>query len=181
MKIKKTELEGVYLIMPKVFEDDRGWFKESFRHDLFKKEIDKINFIQDNHSLSIHSNTLRGIHFQNTPYAQSKLVSCVKGSILDLAIDLRKESQNYLKWIMVELSASNHHQLFIPKGFGHAFLTLEENTEVIYKVDALYDKASDQSIRYDDPLLNISWPKGPFVLSKKDQEAKTISELGILF
>jgi len=181
MDIIQTKLKGVYLITPKVFEDERGWFKESFRLDLIENEIGKIQFVQDNHSLSIHKHTLRGIHFQIGPYSQSKLVSCIKGSIIDLAIDLREDSPQYLKWVQVELSASNHQQLFIPKGFGHAFLTLEENTEVLYKVDEKYHKEADRSLRYDDPDLNISWPDRNFVLSKKDIEASLLKDMEVYF
>lgn len=172
MEIKDTTLPGVKIIIPRVFGDNRGWFYESYNKQAFTDLGLDMEFIQDNHSLSAHKHTIRGIHFQNDPTAQSKLVRCIRGRILDYAVDLRKGSETYLKWVCVELSAENKKQLFIPRGFGHAFVTLEENCEVAYKVDNVYSKKDERTIRYDDPQVSIAWPEHMEpVLSEKDKNA----------
>ena len=133
MKINITNIQGVYLIKPKIFKDDRGVFFESFNKEIFDNKVDsKINFVQDNQSLS-SKGVLRGLHFQNPPHAQAKLVSVVKGSVIDVVVDLRKESKTYGNYILEELSEYNNHQLFVPKGMAHGFLTLEDNTIFSYK------------------------------------------------
>ncbi len=165
-------LKDVIVLEPHVFLDHRGWFFESYNMEKMKKLGIDTEFIQDNHSLSIPKHTIRGIHFQNNPYAQSKLVRCTRGRIMDYAVDLRKGSGTYLKWVSVELSAENKKQIFIPKGFGHVFVTLEENCEVQYKVDNIYSKESERSIRYDDPEIGLRLPEGMIpVLSEKDADA----------
>lgn len=177
MKIENTDLSDVKVIIPQVFGDSRGWFYESYtRQKLSDMGLD-MEFIQDNHSLSVPMYTLRGIHFQNNPAAQSKLVRCIRGRIWDVAVDLRKGSATYLQWTAEELSAENRKQLFIPRGFGHGFLTLEKNCEVCYKVDNIYSKSDDRSIRYDDPTISIKWPfeQDP-ILSEKDRNAPFLSE-----
>ena len=172
MNVQKTELPGVLVIEPQVFGDNRGFFFESYTKSKFSEIGLDMEFIQDNHSLSVPKYTVRGIHFQKDPTAQGKLVRCIRGRILDYAIDLRKGSETYLKWVAVELSADNKRELFIPRGFGHVFVTLEENCEVNYKVDNIYSKENERSIRYDDPQIGLVWPEGMVpVLSEKDKNA----------
>ena len=177
MRIEKTELPDVLVIEPSVFSDKRGWFYESYNKNAFADLGIDVVFIQDNHSLSVPKYTLRGIHFQNNPYAQSKLVRCIAGKIWDVAVDLRKNSLTYLKWIGVELSAENKKMLYIPQGFGHAFVTLEENCEVNYKVDNVYSKADERTIRFDDPMIAVQWPEGMTpILSEKDFNAPLLKD-----
>ena len=177
MEIEKTILPGVQILTPRVFGDNRGWFYESYNKQTFSELGLDMEFIQDNHSLSVPKYTLRGIHFQNDPTAQSKLVRCIRGRILDVAVDLRKGSDTYLKWVAVELSAENKKMLFIPRGFGHAFVTLEDNCEVNYMVDNVYSKADERSIRYDDPQIGIEWPADMVpVMSEKDMAAPLLKD-----
>lgn len=172
MEIQNTTLSDVKILTPRVFGDNRGWFYESYNKRVLADLGIGGEFIQDNHSLSVPKYTLRGIHFQNNPTAQSKLVRCIRGRILDVAVDLRKGSDTYLKWVAVELSAENKKMLFIPRGFGHAFVTMEDNCEVNYKVDNVYSMADERSIRYDDSQIKIVWPKGMIpVMSEKDMNA----------
>lgn len=178
---ENTKLDGVRVIIPHIFLDHRGWFYESYSRSKFKEFGLDIDFIQDNQSYSKHINTVRGIHFQNNPYAQSKLVRCIAGRILDIAVDLRKGSPTYCQWISVELSAENKKQLFIPKGFGHAFITLEENSEVCYKVDAPWSREHERTISYLDPDINIKWPEGKKILSDKDANAPFLNDCDINF
>lgn len=176
MKIIPTELPGVYIIEPKVFEDERGWFMETYSYKIFQELGISVVFVQDNHSYSGKKYTLRGIHFQNNPMAQSKLVRCTRGRILDVAIDLRKGSPTYKKWIAVELSDENKRMIFIPKGFGHALLTLVNDVEVQYKVDEYYSKEYDRTIRWDDPEIAIDWPVKEPILSEKDKNAPFLKD-----
>jgi len=176
MRVIETDLPGVLIIEPRVFEDERGWFMESYSYRVFKElGIDAV-FVQDNHSYSKRKGTLRGIHFQNNPMAQTRLVRCTRGKILDVAVDLRKGSPTYKKWIMVELSEENKRMLFIPRGFGHAFLTLTDDVEVQYKVDQYYSKELDRSIRWNDPDIGIDWPIKDPILSEKDRNAPLLKE-----
>tara|TARA_B110000046_G_C12891935_1_gene354771 strand:- start:299 stop:844 length:546 start_codon:yes stop_codon:yes gene_type:complete len=175
LKINITNIQGVYLIKPKIFKDDRGVFFESFNKEIFDNKVDsKINFVQDNQSLS-SKGVLRGLHFQNPPHAQAKLVSVVKGSVIDVVVDLRKESKTYGNYILEELSEYNNHQLFVPKGMAHGFLTLEDNTIFSYKCSDFYHKESEDSILWNDPALNIKWPNSNPILSEKDENAKKFS------
>ena len=135
-----------------------------------------VEFVQDNQSFSKEKGVLRGIHFQQYPYAQSKLVRCTAGAVMDYAVDLRKDSETYKQWVGVELSAENKRMLYIPQGFGHAFLTLTDNVEFQYKVDNYYNKESDRSIRYNDPELNIEWAIQNPILSQKDEEAQLLCD-----
>jgi len=171
MRVIKTEIEDLYIIETRVFEDNRGWFTESFSAKKFKDNGLDIKFIQDNHSLSKEKGVLRGLHFQLDPKAQTKLVRCTRGSIYDVAVDLRKGSLTYKKWFGVELSAENKKQFLIPKGFAHGFLTLSENVEVQYKVDEYYAPEYDRSIRFDDPEINVDWRIKNPILSDKDKNA----------
>ncbi|MBQ6601635.1 MAG: dTDP-4-dehydrorhamnose 3,5-epimerase [Clostridia bacterium] len=181
MKIIDTALSEVKLIEPAVFGDNRGWFYESYSYEkLCELGID-IKFVQDNRSYSKEKGTLRGIHFQKTPMAQSKLICCTRGKILDVAVDLRRGSPTYLKWISVELSEENKHMLFIPKGFGHGFVTLTEDVEVLYKVDEYYSKEHDRSIRFDDKEIGVEWNIDRPVLSQKDKDAPLLCDSDIDF
>lgn len=169
MKVSKTEIEGVFIIEPNVFGDHRGWFMESYS----KKKLPQIqgDFVQDNHSYSAEKNVLRGIHFQQAPYSQAKLVRCVKGAVMDVAVDLRIGSPTYKKWVGIELSGENKRMLFLPKGFGHGFVTLTPDVEFIYKADDYYNLECDRSIRFDDPDIGINWGVENPVLSEKDSRA----------
>lgn len=176
MKIEKTKLDGVFIIEPDVFGDDRGWFMESYSKQKLEELGVNIDFVQDNHSFSSRKGTLRGLHFQNNPHAQSKLIRCTKGEVLDVAVDIRKNSPTYKQWISVELTEKNHKQLFIPKGFAHGFLTLTGNVEFQYKVDEYYNKESDRSIRYNDPEIAIDWQLDDLILSDKDKDAPLLKD-----
>lgn len=174
MNLIKTKLDGVYIIEPKVFGDERGWFMESYSK--IKTPEIHCDFIQDNHSYSKEKGTLRGIHFQNGEHAQAKLVRCVRGAVLDVAVDLRKESSTYKQWIAVELSAENKRQLFIPRGFGHGFLTLTDDVEFVYKADNYYNYESDRSILWCDPDINIQWNIENPIISEKDADAPLLKD-----
>lgn len=176
MKITNTELAQVFIIEPKVYGDKRGWFMESYSQKSLLNFGLAIDFVQDNHSFSADKGTLRGLHFQLNPKAQSKLVRCTRGKILDVVLDIRKDSPTYKKWIGIELSEENKKQVFIPKGFAHGFVTLTDNVEVEYKVDEYYSIEYDRSIRFDDPDLNITWGVTNPILSEKDLNAPFLKD-----
>ena len=157
-------------IIPQRFADARGWFTETWNRDRFEKLGVPSHFCQDNESASVKAGTIRGLHFQRAPNAQAKLVRCLRGRIFDVAVDLRRESPTYKKWVGVELSAEQGNQLFVPAGFGHAFLTLQDDCHVAYKVDTYYAPQSDGGVRWDDPELAIQWPMAGThpILSEKD-------------
>lgn len=157
-------------INPKRFMDRRGWFVETWNKTRFEEQGVKAEFVQDNHSYSAHAGTIRGLHFQRSPYAQAKLVRCLKGRIFDVAVDLREGSPTYGKWEGIELTAELGNQLFIPAGYGHGFLTLEADTEVAYKVDNYYAPEADAGIAWNDPDIAIDWPLNGLepILSDKD-------------
>lgn len=181
MKLIETYIKGLYLIEPTIYCDSRGWFSESYNYnELLSLGIDVI-FVQDNHSQSNKKGVLRGLHFQNEPVSQTKLIRCTRGSIWDVAVDLRKSSQTYLRWFGIELSESNKLSLLIPKGFAHGFIALEDSTEIQYKVDNLYDKSKDRSIRFNDPILQIKWPKFKYILSEKDLNAPFLNDSDVNF
>lgn len=148
----------VQLIKPRRFFDSRGWFTETYNREIFRVMGINSVFLQDNHSLSKSAFTIRGLHFQRPPHGQDKLVRCVRGTIFDVAVDIRKESPTYGRWVGAELSAENGYQLFIPIGFAHAFITLEDNCEVTYKCSDIYAPDSDGGIRWNDPAIGINWP-----------------------
>lgn len=181
MKITPTKIKDVLVIEPDIFKDKRGYFFESYNKEKYKKFGINNDFIQDNCPFSKKKGTLRGLHFQNKPYMQAKLVSCTKGAVLDVAVDLRKNSPTYKKWVGVKLTEKNKKQLFIPKGFAHGVLSLEDNTEFIYKVDNYQDKKSERAIRFDDPEFKINWGNKYPILSKKDQEASFLKDCDISF
>ena len=181
MKITEQKIKGVFLIEPDVFGDERGWFFESYRKDRLTEAGIVADFVQSNHSMSTEKGTLRGIHFQNNPMAQAKLIRCTKGAVLDIAIDLRKGSPTYRQWIGVELSAENKKSFFIPRGFGHGFITLTDGAEFQYQVDNYYSKEQDRSIRFDDPEIAVDWGNDSPILSEKDKNAPLLKDSDINF
>ena len=170
MEFMGTGFEGLFVIQPKVFEDGRGYFFESFNAAIFKKNGIDVNFVQDNQSLS-SKNVLRGLHFQNQPFAQAKLVSVTKGSVLDVVVDIRKNSITYGQHFKLILSEKNKSMLFIPIGFAHGFLTLEDNTIFSYKCSNFYNKESEGNILWNDETLNIDWGIKKPIISDKDKVA----------
>jgi len=176
MKVINTAIEGICIIEPQVFEDPRGWFMETYSKEKLAKQGIDTDFIQDNHSFSANRGTIRGLHFQINPKAQAKLVRCTRGRILDVAVDIRKGSPTYKKWVSVELSEENKKQLFIPKGFAHGFATLTDNVEIQYKVDEYYSPENDRSIRFDDPEINVDWGIENPILSEKDMKAPLLKD-----
>ena len=169
MEVIKTELEGVVIIEPKIFRDARGYFFESFSQKEFEKKVRKIAFVQDNESMSSYG-VMRGLHFQLPPFTQSKLVRCVKGKVLDVAVDIRKGSPTFGKHVSVELSEDNHRQFFVPRGFAHGFAVLSETAVFQYKCDNFYAPQSDGGISILDGSLGIDWklPTDKVILSEKD-------------
>ena len=172
----KLEIDGLILITPKVIYDERGFFLESYTKNEFEKLGIKDEFVQDNHSLSM-KNTLRGLHFQREPYAQSKLVRCITGSILDVAVDIRKDSNTFGKHVKVVLSSEDKKMLYIPRGFAHGFLVLSDVAEVLYKVDNFYSKEYESGIIWNDNELGIDWPITNPILSEKDKGLPSFREL----
>lgn len=168
MHFHKTPLEGAYWIDLDKREDDRGFFARFYCSKEFEIEGLEKNFIQVNNSFSKYKGTLRGIHYQLAPKAETKLVRCIQGSLYDVIVDLRPHSPTFRKWFGKELTAENRHMMYVPKGFGHAFLTLEDNTEAFYMVSEFYSPEYERGLRYDDPSLNIEWPITPQVISEKD-------------
>lgn len=177
MIFTRTEIQDVVIIEPRVFKDERGYFFESFNQQKFNEQLGTINFVQDNESKSVFG-TLRGLHFQKPPFAQAKLVRCIQGKVLDIAVDIRKNSPTYGKHVAVELSDENKKQLFIPRGFAHAFVTLSEEAVFVYKVDNWYAPECDAGIIYNDSDLNIDWKINPkeIILSSKDELLPTLKE-----
>lgn len=169
MEVIKTAIDGVYILEPRIFRDDRGYFFESFSQREFEEKIGKINFVQDNESKSSYG-VMRGLHFQCPPYTQSKLVRCVKGAVLDVAVDIRKGSPTYGQHVAVELTADNHRQFFIPRGFAHGFAVLSDEAIFQYKCDNFYAPQADGGISIRDASLNIDWqiPTEKAILSEKD-------------
>ncbi len=181
MKITKTKLDGVVIIEPDVFGDNRGFFMESWN----KKKMEEVglyyDFVQDNHSKSTVKGTLRGIHFQKGDKAQAKLVRCVKGAVLDVAVDLRKNSPTFKQWVGVELSAENKKQLLIPRGFGHGFVTLTDDVEFLYKSDNYYAPEAEGGIRWNDPDIGVEWGLENPILSEKDKINTLLQECKDLY
>jgi len=179
MNYIETTVRGVWLIEPQVFEDARGYFFETFKKEEFERHVGQTIFIQENESRSTKG-VLRGLHYQTEPYSQAKLVRIIQGSVLDVAVDLRKESPTFLKHIAVELSSENRRQLFIPRGFAHGFHVLSDSVVFTYKVDNPYSPAFERSIRYNDPQIGIDWllPDGQTpLLSEKDRNAPFLAEI----
>ena len=177
MKYLQTELPGVFILEPKVFEDHRGYFMETYRKSDFDAQIGAVEFVQDNESKSSYG-VLRGLHYQRGCWSQAKLVRVLEGRVLDVAVDLRRSSPTFGRYAMVELSAENRRQLFIPRGFAHGFLVLSEKAVFTYKVDNAYMPSAEASIRFDDPEVGIPWPirREEMVLSDKDTKGVSLSE-----
>ncbi|BBI36169.1 dTDP-4-dehydrorhamnose 3,5-epimerase [Cohnella abietis] len=181
MKIVEGKLAGVKLIEPVVFEDNRGFFMESYHADRFASLGITVSFLQDNHSLSKHKGVLRGLHYQLLPKGQSKLVRVTTGAIYDVVVDIREGSPTFGQWEGFELTAENKRQLFIPQGFAHGFCTILPNTEVLYKVDGLYSAEHDRGIAWNDPAIGISWPVEQPILSDKDSKHPLLADAEINF
>lgn len=175
MKVIMTAIEGIVIIEPKVFKDARGYFFESFSQCEFEEKVRKINFVQDNESMSFYG-VMRGLHFQRPPFTQSKLVRCVKGKVLDVAVDIRKGSSTYGQHVAVELSEDNHRQFFVPRGFAHGFVVLSETAVFQYKCDNFYAPQADGGISIKDDSLGIDWqiPIDKALLSEKDTIYKSL-------
>lgn len=179
MKATETKLKGCFILEPNVFKDSRGCFFESFNQNKFNALIgQEVNFVQDNESVS-SKGVLRGLHFQTGDYAQAKLVRAVKGTVLDVVVDMRKESPTFSKHFSIELSEDNKRQLFVPRGFAHGFIVLSETAIFSYKCDNFYKKPSEKGLRYDDPSLAIDWrlPTKEFIVSEKDLVLPTLSNI----
>jgi dTDP-4-dehydrorhamnose 3,5-epimerase len=172
----KTEISEVILIKSQVFNDERGFFMETCKKSEFALNGIKDNFVQDNHSQSSHG-VLRGLHYQEGPKAQAKLVRCIVGEIFDVAVDLRKNSPTYLKWVGYNLSADNKQQLYIPAGFAHGFCTLSEKAEIVYKCSEEYSPEKEKGIIWNDPSINILWPIKNPIMSPKDLKNAVITDL----
>ena len=184
MRVEKTKLDGLLVLHPQVFGDDRGWFMESFNQQRFEAALKALNlpiptFVQDNHSCS-QKGVLRGLHFQREPYAQGKLVRVVQGKVWDVAVDIRPNSKTYGEWVGVELSAENKTMFWIPEGFAHGFLALEDNTQFLYKTTNYYNKESEGAIIWSDTTLKIDWPLNKVdkvILSDKDTNSMKFEEM----
>lgn len=178
MKIKDTKLAGVKILQPDRFDDDRGFFSESWNKSRMEASGLYYDFVQDNHSFSVEAGTIRGLHFQSPPHAQAKLVRCCRGRLFDVAVDIRNGSSTFGEWIGVELSSENGKQLLIPAGFLHGFVTLEPNTEIIYKCTNYYSPDCDGAVRFDDPDIGIDWgTEGASQISEKDAKAPLLKAI----
>ncbi|MCI6695893.1 MAG: dTDP-4-dehydrorhamnose 3,5-epimerase [Solobacterium sp.] len=180
MKAIETKIPGVLIIETDVYGDNRGFFTETYNKPKYEALGITTEFVQDNMSFSAQKGTLRGLHWQNPPYSQAKLVSCSKGKVIDVAVDIRKGSPTYGEWVSCELSEENHRQFYIPRGFAHGFLTLTDNVEFRYKCDNIYNKESEGGMRYDAPEVNVDWGSllngiEP-VLSEKDKIGPTLAD-----
>lgn len=181
MDIVKTKLDGVVILIPKVFGDHRGFFMESWSRRTMEAVEIYYDFVQDNHSLSTVKGTLRGIHFQRGDKAQAKLVRCVRGAVLDVAVDLRHDSPTYKQWVAVELSEENKKQLLIPRGFGHGFVTLTDHVEFLYKADNYYAPEADGGVRWNDPDIAVDWGIEHPILSEKDTKNPFLKDIEPVF
>ena len=183
MKIKSLQIPDIKIIQAKKILDDRGFFSETYNQEKFSDNKINISFVQDNHSLSMDKGVIRGLHFQIDPFAQDKLVRVIKGSILDVAVDLRLSSPSYGHYVKAVISSDQWNQILVPIGFAHGFCTLEDNTEVIYKVSNLYSPNHDKGVRWNDPKLKIDWPVSAdqVILSQKDMEQPFFDELPTYF
>ena len=180
MELIDTGIKDLWVIKPKVFADPRGYFFESYNKQLFEKNGLDLNFVQDNQSLS-NKGVLRGLHFQNPPFAQGKLVRVITGAVYDVAVDIRKDSPTYGKYFGAELTEENKHMMYIPEGFAHGFLTLRDNTIFAYKCTNFYDKASEDCIKWDDSSIGIKWNYENPLLSEKDINGKAFKDFKSMF
>ena len=181
MDVEKTRIEGAIVLTPKVFGDNRGWFMESYSKRTLAEVGITDDFIQDNRSFSAEKGTLRGLHCQTEPMAQAKLITCLKGEILDVAVDIRQGSPTYMKWVAVKLTEENKKMFYIPAGCLHGFVTLTDNVEVMYKVNNFYSPENDRSVRFDDPAIGVDWGVTDPVLSQKDLNAPLLSDSDVKF
>ncbi|WP_106407678.1 dTDP-4-dehydrorhamnose 3,5-epimerase [Aquidulcibacter paucihalophilus] len=173
IEVRACDISDVLLIKPKRFIDQRGWFEESYSQTALLPWLSDLVFVQDNHVMTGPAGTIRGLHFQAPPHAQDKLIRCTRGAIYDVAVDIRLHSPTFGRWIGAELSAANGLQIFVPKGFAHGYLTLEDDTEVAYKVSSSYNPKAEGGVRYNDPWLNIAWPRikdGDYLVHIRDQD-----------
>ena len=177
MEYKETDIKGVWVIEPKVFNDARGYFFEAWKKEEFENHIGSVNFVQDNESKSSRG-VLRGLHYQKGEFSQAKLVRVISGTVIDVAVDIRRSSPTFGRYVAVELSAENKRQLFIPRGMAHGFLVLSDEAVFTYKVDNVYAPQAEASIRFDDPTIGIEWPIDPaeMLLSPKDQNGKSLHD-----
>ena len=182
MEVIKTDIEGLVILEPRIFKDERGYFYESFSQREFEEKVCRTTFVQDNQSKSSYG-VLRGLHFQKPPHSQSKLVRCIKGAVLDVAVDIRKGSPTFGKYVAVELTEDNHRQFFIPRGFAHGFAVLSDEAVFQYKCDNFYCKESEGAVAWNDPQLAIDWriPADRVLLSEKDRLNRNINEAEYLF
>ena len=175
MNVIETTIPNVLIFEPKVFGDERGFFFESFNQKVFEQIVGyEVKFVQDNHSCS-SKGVLRGLHYQLAPYAQAKLVRCLRGAIYDIAVDIRTGSPTFGQWVGAELSADNKKQIWIPEGFAHGFIALEDNSEILYKTNNFYSKECERAILWNDKDLKINWPLEPVTISDKDIQAPTFA------
>lgn len=179
MEFRTFAVQGPLELVPRKIKDERGYFSEIFRIEAFAQRAGAVEFVQENQSLSARAGTIRGIHFQTHPFAQGKLVRCLAGSVLDVAVDLRRDSPSYGRWVAVTLTAEQINQLWIPVGFGHAFCTLEPNSIIGYRVTSYYSPEHDRGLAWDDPGVAIDWPDiaDPETLSAKDRKQPSLAEL----
>ena len=179
LEVRPLELDGLLEIRPKRFSDERGFFSEVWREDQMAEAGMDARFVQDNHSFSTARGVLRGLHFQQPPAAQAKLVRVSRGAIFDVAVDIRRGSPTFGKWAGLVISAAEWNQLFVPSGFAHGFVTLEEDSEVLYKVSAPYSPEHERAVRFDDPAIGIEWPvaAGELILSDKDRSAPLLAQV----
>lgn len=181
IEFRNLGLEGVFEIVPKRFTDARGFFTETYSAEHFARQGIELAFVQDNHSYTAKTGTIRGLHYQLPPKAQDKLLRVIRGSIYDVAVDIRRTSPSFGKWVGLEISAEKGNQILVPKGFAHGFMTLEPDTEVLYKVTDTYSPEHDRSVRYDDPVIGIVWPRvsDTVQISDKDRMAALLREAEI--
>jgi len=178
VQLEAFSISSLKKITPARFGDSRGYFSEVFKREWFRENVADVEFVQDNESLSAQAGTVRGLHFQTEPFAQGKLVRCIRGRLLDVAVDIRTGSPTFGQWAAVELSPENGEQLWVPAGFAHGFMTLVDDTAISYKVTAPYSAANDRGVKWDDPAIGISWPKlDGCILSDKDAKQPLLSEL----
>jgi dTDP-4-dehydrorhamnose 3,5-epimerase len=179
MEFRTFDLDGPLEIVPRKIEDERGYFSEVFRADAFARHGGAVEFVQDNQSLSVRAGTIRGIHFQSHPAAQGKLVRCLAGKVFDVAVDLRRDSPEYGRWVATVLSPEANNQLWVPVGFGHGFCTLEPNSVINYRVTDYYSPENDKGVAWDDPDIAIDWPDvaDPDTLSAKDRSQPKLADL----
>ena len=183
MELRHFEIDGPVEIIPRKIEDERGYFSEIFRLNLFEKQVSGVEFVQENQSLSVRPGTIRGLHFQAKPAEQGKLVRCIAGKLFDVAVDLRSDSQTFGQWVAVTLSAEDNNQLWVPAGFGHGFCTLEPNSVISYRVTDYYSAEADKGVAWDDPDIGIDWPSiaDPETLSAKDRQQPSLADLPAYF